>query len=132
MRTKDQERARLAYERAAAVAHGKRHEYKTAVRALGANVLRSGLSAALADLKRRKANDVLADIERFGILGLAADPNNPARSLLVSVYDLPVGQYMLATRETLQVVMWLKRACEALFDEDDAPTTGRSGGEGNA
>jgi CRISPR-associated protein Cmr5 len=130
--TKDQNRARLAYERVAAVACDKRDDYKTAVRALGANVLRSGLSAALADLKRRKAADVLADIERFGIPGLTGAPNGPASSLLVRVNELPVGQYILATRETLQVAMWLKRACDALFDQDDAPGTGRSGGDGHA
>jgi len=127
MRTKEQERARLAYERVAEVARDKRDDYKTAVRALGANILRSGLSAALADLKRRKADNVLADIECFDIPVLKATPGRPAPSLLVRVNELPVGQYMLATRETLQVVTWLKRACDALFEEDDAPGTGRSG-----
>jgi hypothetical protein len=49
--------------RVAEVARDRRDDYKTAVRALGANILRSGLSAALADLKRRKADDVLADTD---------------------------------------------------------------------
>ena len=31
---------------------------------------------------------------------------------------------MLATRETLQVVMWLKRACEAIFEDEEKPPTG--------
>jgi CRISPR-associated protein Cmr5 len=132
MRTKDQERARRAYERVAEVARDKRDDYKTAVRALGANILRSGLSAALADLKRRKADDVLADIERFDIPVLRATPGRSTPSLLVRVNDLPVGQYMLATRETLQVVMWLKRACDAIFEEDNAPGKGRGGGDGHA
>jgi CRISPR-associated protein Cmr5 len=130
--TKDQQRANWAYKRAAEVARDKRDEYKTAVRALGADILRSGLSAALADLKRRKADNVLADIECFEIPVLRATPNSPAASLLVRVNELCVGQYMLATRETLQVVMWLKRACDALFEEEDPGGDRRREGDGHA
>ena len=55
--TKDQQRATFAYGQVGQVARLEataQDNYKTAVRALGANILRSGLSAALADLQRRK------------------------------------------------------------------------------
>jgi CRISPR-associated protein Cmr5 len=126
--TKDQGRARLAYKRVAAVASDKREDYKIAVKALGANILRSGLSAALADLMRRNASNVVDDIARFNIPGLRTDLGDAP--LFVTVNNLPVGQYMLATRETLQVVMWLKRACEALFeDKEPAAPPVREGGD---
>ena len=95
--TKDQERARRAYERAAAVTNDRRKDYKIAVVAFGANILRSGLSAALADLIRRKACGVLADIVRFDIPGLEPVPNGDP--LFMRVNNLAVGEYMLVTRE---------------------------------
>jgi CRISPR-associated protein Cmr5 len=122
--TRDQQRARYAYQQVDALrnsraandenAQKKCDDYKIAVKALGANILRSGLSAALADLMRRNASDVLDDLAKADIPGLGVD----AGALFKTVNNLSVGEYMLATRETLQVVMWLKRACDALLNFD--------------
>lgn len=92
-------------------------DYEIAVKALGPNILRSGLSAALADLMRRKdkANKLREHIANSAIPGLQDVSED---DLFARVNSLDVGTYMLATRETLQVVMWLKRACAALFDFD--------------
>jgi CRISPR-associated protein Cmr5 len=130
MATKDQERAKYAYERVGALwsaysglrddarQAAKRNcvDYEIAVRALGTNILRSGLSAALADLMRRKASTVLNDLAKANIPGIRTGANGAG--VFKQVNELSVGEYMLATRETLQVVIWLKRACDALFDFD--------------
>lgn len=129
--TRDQRRAGYAYARVDALIRSARaasdenarkaaerncDDYKIAVKALGANILRSGLSAALADLMRRNARRVLDDLAGADIPGLGVDGGGD--QLFKTVNDLSVGDYMLATRETLQVVMWLKRACEALLNFD--------------
>jgi CRISPR type III-B/RAMP module-associated protein Cmr5 len=122
--TKDQQRAHDAYQLVAKVKFDERDEYEIAVKRLGANVLRSGLCAALADLMRRgsKASTVLAHLASFKIPGLL--PEDEGENLLQKANNLDVSRYMLATRETLQAVMWLKRACEALFVKPDAPKEG--------
>jgi CRISPR-associated protein Cmr5 len=151
MPTKDQDRARRAYEQVSLLwnayidarkAESKAKEDKTrkacedyeiAVKALGSNILRSGLSAALADLMRRKdtAKEVRKHVAASGIPQLA---NVEEHNLFSRVNGLDAAGYMLATRETLQVVMWLKRACEALFDfkPDPAPAGGTAAGDGHA
>jgi CRISPR-associated protein Cmr5 len=138
--TKDQQRACRAYERVGALrsayertpkdskerqkAKKTCEEYEIAVKALGANILRSGLSTAFADLMRRKASNVLEHLASFDIPGFGAETEGA--NLFQKANNLAVGRYMLATRETLQVIMWLKRACEATFeaDEDKAPKEG--------
>jgi hypothetical protein len=90
-----------------------RREYEIAVKDLGANVLRGGLSAALAAIQRR--NDAggklllghLASAELPGLKG-ATEGDLAAR-----VRKLSVDDYMLATREVLKVAAWLKRAVQA-------------------
>jgi CRISPR-associated protein Cmr5 len=122
--TKDQQRARDAYLLVSAIPNDARDDYKVAVKALGANILRSGLSAAFADPMRRKASNVLEHLASFDIPGFGAETEGA--NLFQKANNLAVGRYMLATRETLQVIMWLKRACEATFeaDEDKAPKEG--------
>lgn len=91
-------------------------EYRTAVRSLGTNILRSGLSAAMTDLMRRKekAQKLRENIAESQIPHLAIGGGRQS-DLFQVVNGLDVAQYMLATRETLEVVKWLKRATEALF-----------------
>lgn len=105
-------------------------DYEIAVKALGANILRSGLAAALAALMRRKATKVLAHLADSSIPGLGAETEGD--NLLMKANNLPVGKYMLATRETLQVVMWLKRACEAIFEEENPGSDRRPEGDSDA
>jgi hypothetical protein len=144
--TKDQERARRAYAQVqplwTAYVEARRsgdkavetkarkacEDYEIAVKALGANILRSGLAAALAELMRRKADKLREHLASSAIPGFA--PETAGANLLVQANNLAVGQYMLATRETLQAVMWLRRACEALFEDEEKRPTG--GAQANA
>jgi CRISPR-associated protein Cmr5 len=88
--------------------------YRTAVNGLGPNTLRSGLSAAMAFLERGRGDgpvvQLLGDLGKFDLPGLAGAT---ADTLPDKVRALPVTEYMMATRELLEVVQWLKRACQA-------------------
>lgn len=115
---RDQARARFAYERAALVPSGERKDYQNAVLAFGADILRVGLLAALAAVQRlgQRGERLLDDLARAKIPGLEAA--NGAE-LVKKARGLDVDAYMVATRETLAVVGWLRRACQATFDEKD-------------
>lgn len=126
MLTRDQERARRAYEAIGGVPEGEREDYKIAVHALGAEILESGLAAAMSGLERRKEKgDLLrGHLAAAGIPKLIqAGTNEPILSEPVSATNLPdkiraldTDAYILATRETLQIVLWLKRAVQAKFE----------------
>jgi len=129
--TRDQQRALRAYEAVANVPEKDRKDYKIAVQALGAEILRSGLAAAMAGLERRKgkADRLREDLANAGIprlvqlgredipilRGALTRDNLPAK-----VRALPLDDYILVTRETLQVVLWLKRAVQATFKDGEA------------
>ncbi len=111
---RDQARARFAYERVAAVRDTDRKDYQNAVLALGAGILRVGLLAALAEVQRTgdRGQRLLDDLAEAGIPGLGA---RGGAELVRKVRQLDVDAYMVATRETLAVVAWLRRACQATF-----------------
>lgn len=118
--TRDQRRAHHAYSRAEAAKKelGKGYEgYKIAINGLGANILRSGLTGAIAFLERDKSNvevtRLLGDLGSAGIPGLE---KLSANDLPAKVRTLDVGAYMLATREMLRVVFWFRRAVQAMGD----------------
>lgn len=123
MLTRDQARARHAYDRVRAVPEEQRHEYKTLVFALGPNVMRSGLAAALAFVERetkrtRAAGAFLRDLAGANLPGLAgANDDLPERVRRLE----DVEAYMLATREVLKLSVWFRRAAQALFREADEP-----------
>lgn len=134
VRTRDQRRAAFAYQKVAAVAvEGWAKEYKTQVHSLGANVLRSGLSAAVAFVQRsaQAKNDQqsaaakrllthLATAELPGLDRLAqnvADDDVDGPAVGAAVRGLDLDTYMLASREALAVVTWLKRAAQVLIRE---------------
>lgn len=111
---RDQERALHAYEAVCKVPMGKRKDYEIAVNDLGANILRGALCAALAAVQRlgdrgKLLFDHLATASVPGLEGASAD------NLAERVRELDVDGYMIATREMLQVAMWLKRAAQATF-----------------
>ncbi|MCL6607021.1 MAG: type III-B CRISPR module-associated protein Cmr5 [Geminicoccaceae bacterium] len=109
---RDQERARFAYERVAAVPPAERDDYENAVLGLGADILRVGLVAALAAVQRleKRGARLLDDLAAAKIPGLeAAD----GKALVAKARTLDADRYMIATRETLAVVSWLRRACQA-------------------
>jgi CRISPR-associated protein Cmr5 len=109
---RDQERARFAYERVAAVEQAERDDYENAVLGLGADILRVGLLAALAAVQRLgdRGARLLDDLAAAKIPGLVA---RNGQELVAKARALDVDQYMIATRETLAVVAWLRRACQA-------------------
>jgi CRISPR-associated protein Cmr5 len=121
--TRDQIRAQHAYARAGNVSETQAPEYQTkykiAVNDLGANIMRSGLAAAVAFLQRRNDNaakQFIDDLGKAGIPGLV-DTNHytfPER-----VRSLDLEAYMLATHETLKVAQWFKRAVQATFREQE-------------
>lgn len=120
---RDQVRALHAYKSVEAVKAELQKNYKIAVLAFGTNILRSGLSAALSDLERKlddqaKPSAALILLEH---LRDAKIPHIPAatepRKVPAAVRGLEADQYMLATRETLQVVVWLKRAVQATIKD---------------
>lgn len=130
MLTRDQSRAFKAYEAVSSVQENDRKDYKIAVHALGAEILQDGLAAAMAGLERRegRANLLrthLAEAAKAGLIpGLqkANSSDEDLRSPVTKdnlpgkVRALDLDGYILATRETLQYVLWLKRAVQAKFD----------------
>ena len=113
---RDQERARFAYERVAAVPQAERDDYENAVLGLGADILRVGLLAALAAVQRLgdRGKPLLDDLAKANIPGLEA---KDGAQLVERARKLDVDGYMIATRETLAVVSWLRRACQATFED---------------
>ena len=113
---RDQERARFAYERVAAVEQAKRKDYENAVLDLGADILRVGLLAALAAVQRLgdRGKPLLDDLAKANIPGLEA---KDGAQLVERARKLDVDGYMIATRETLALVSWLRRACQATFED---------------
>ena len=116
---RDQERARFAYERVAKVRDlGEKvfRDYENAVLDLGADILRVGLLAALAAVQRLgdRGKPLLDDLAKANIPGLEA---KDGAQLVERARKLDVDGYMIATRETLAVVSWLRRACQATFED---------------
>ena len=113
---RDQQRALHAYNAVATVQRGQQKDYELAVNDLGANILRSGLCAAIATVQRLgdRGDVLLGHLASAGIPGLehATEPNLAQR-----VRELDADSYMMATRELLQVATWLKRAVQATFEE---------------
>ena len=112
---RDQERARHAYAVVGSVVEEYREDYKIAVHALSAEILQSGLAAAMSGLERReKIGPILlghlASAQLPGIVETTA-----GRALPDQIRALDTDRYILATRETLQVAVWLKRAVQAKF-----------------
>lgn len=111
---RDQRRALHAYEAVGKVPKEQHKDYEIAVNDLGANILRSGLCAAIAAVQRlgNRGELLLGDLAAAGVPGLEdAGPNDLARR----VRELDADAYMIATREMLHVAVWLKRAVQATF-----------------
>lgn len=121
---RDQQRALHAYNCVDKVPKDQQDDYETAVNDLGANILRSGLCAALAAVQRLgKRGELL--LEHLAAANVPGLENARADDLAERVRKLEADAYMIATREMLQVSMWLKRAAQASFDgADHAAKTG--------
>lgn len=126
MPTRDQCRAQHAYTAVAQVAaEGSaevRASYRTLVVGLGAHILRGGLAAAMSYLERYRnqaaTERVLDHLAAAGIPGFdgCSGIQLPAR-----VRQLGLDDYILATRETLKVTQWLKRAVQVLLGDAVTP-----------
>jgi hypothetical protein len=86
---RDQYRAKMAYEAVRKITE-KRKEYKIAVHAFGAEILQSGLAAAMAGLERRGADgdplrDYLAGSGIPGLVNAAASDPYSARNRPVQI-----------------------------------------------
>ena len=125
MITRDQQRAQFAYRAVGSITdEAEQKDYKIAVHTLGAEILKSGLAAAMAGLERRErrgdrlrndlANARIPGLVQQGRQGVLQEPLTGA-NLPAKVRALPLDDYIFATRETLQVVLWLKRAVQAKF-----------------
>jgi CRISPR-associated protein Cmr5 len=114
---RDQQRALHAYHAVESVPSESRENYKIAVNDLGANILRSGLCAAIAAVQRCRdgGNILLGHLASAGVPGLEGAT---AQDLAQRVRELDAESYMIATREFLKVASWLKRAVQATFEED--------------
>jgi len=114
---RDQQRALHAYDAVAKVPPTERKDYKSAVNDLGTNILRSGLCAAIAAVQRtdKRGAALLAHLASAGVPGLEGAT---AHDFAKRVRELDTDQYILATRELLQIASWLKRAAQATFGED--------------
>jgi CRISPR-associated protein Cmr5 len=117
-RTREQERAQHAYACAAKVPAKDWSDYKVLTNGFGVFALKNGLAAALAFVERGKSDtantlflDHLANA-RIPCLSGKKGPDLPA-----AVRDLKVADYMLATREVLALVVWLRRAVQAMAPE---------------
>ena len=119
---KDQERARRAYKLVEGVSEKDRDNYRIAMNGLGANIIRLGLSAALAELQRRGdrgGNQVLDHLaivlNEAGLPGLEDKQKGKLdRNNLVSrINGLEAPEYMLVTRELMAQIAWFRRAVQA-------------------
>ncbi|NTX41316.1 type III-B CRISPR module-associated protein Cmr5 [Myxococcus sp. CA033] len=131
-RTREQQRAIRAYEFVTAVPTDLRADYKPRVHGLGASVLRDGLAAALTFLERerdpkenrpletnaamRLLDDLAKSLGDAGLPGL--EKNLRWDALPGKVRELKLEDYMLATRETLRLVVWFRRAVQATFKDE--------------
>ncbi|MFP2964294.1 type III-B CRISPR module-associated protein Cmr5 [Myxococcus sp. 1LA] len=127
--TREQQRALDAYERVRKVTDpALRADYKPRVNGLGAAVLRDGLAAALAFLERdvgrsAAAARLLEDLEwclaRARLPGLSARDLKEKKGLPGAVRELELDAYMLATRESLRLLVWFRRAVQATFPAEE-------------
>lgn len=126
--TRDQRRALHAYECVREVANAKdkdnkkdmvlRKDYKILVNDLGARILRSGLAATMAFIERDKSK-VAVQLFVGHILNAKIPSIKKQEDLFDQVREMDVDTYMLATRELLKVVTWLKRAVQAELRDDN-------------
>jgi CRISPR-associated protein Cmr5 len=117
---RDQRRAAIAYQCVAEALKSAKpasdaKAYKSLVLAVGIDIRRMGLSAALAAVEREKAigERLLSHLRRAPMhAGPSEDQDLPAW-----VRGLDLTAYMLVTREVLQFIVWLRRAVQSLIKE---------------
>ncbi|MCU0683415.1 MAG: type III-B CRISPR module-associated protein Cmr5 [Polyangiaceae bacterium] len=119
--TRDQHFALHAYASVALVKNEARESYKIAVHDFGTYLVRGGLAAAMAALERSKgagARCLLGHLADAGLVGLA---KANADELPARVRALGLDAYVMASRESLHLTLWLKRAVQASAVEVSGP-----------
>lgn len=117
VRRRDQRWALHAYEVISKIPKDAQTDYKIAVNDLGAEILRNGLSVALAALERSKDGRGKALLEHVASAGVTGLAGVTGVQLPRRVRELEVDEYVIATREILQLAAWLKRAAQATFGD---------------
>lgn len=133
--TRDQQRAVFAYSKVRDViddpelSDSETEAYGRLVRNLGTQIRRDGLSTAIAFIERNRGKDEV--VRLFEHLAEAPIPHvgesshagsEPKIGVPSTIRSLSVDEYMLVTRETLQVVKWLKRAVQAEMGDSTSTT----------
>lgn len=114
IRTRDQARAQHAYACVDSFAREQREHldsYASLVNGFGATVMRNGLVAAMAFVRRRDdpaAKAFLRQLSEARIPGLTGKAE-----LLQEVIALDVDAYLVASREVLALAVWFRRAMQA-------------------
>lgn len=116
--TRDQIRAIAAYERARQV-HGRdnRNDFEILVNDLAANILRSGLAAAIAFAERDKSRQAVQHLFTHLVEANIPGLTGTWEELPNTIRCLDCDAYMLATREIRKILTWLKRAVQAEYQE---------------
>lgn len=131
--TRAQKRARhaLATWRKTELDDALRADYRTLAHGFGAQVLRSGLLAAVAFARRYrnpKAADLMLDaLFDDEVMSVARLRGTRADALVDAVAALDATAYMLATREVLAALVWFRRAAQGVGDvrgDDIRPVEG--------
>lgn len=115
---RDQRRALHAYDKVHDVPQNDRKSYKIAVNDLGANIMRHGLAGAMAAMERRGDEGAQLLLDHLGNADIPGLQGTSRETLPDRVRRLGIDDYILATRETLLVALWLKRAVQATFEGD--------------
>lgn len=117
--TREQQRARIAYEKVGEIAEGTdsglKEGYRTLVKGIGANIQRNGLAAAVDYVKRyHHSNAADKFLDHLAQSGIPSLPNQ-GDQLPAATRNLSLADYMVVTRECLRTIVWYKRAVEALI-----------------
>lgn len=112
--TRDQARAAHAYDVVDRLPKGDVKNFKIVVNSFGATVLKGGLCAAIAWAQRyhdpNASGRLLEALAEAGISGVG---RVKPRDLPKKIRELPPDGYMLATRDALAAIVWLRRAVQA-------------------
>lgn len=104
--------------------HGdQRNDYRIAVDDLGIHVRRLGLAAALSQIEaesRKHPGPSTLLLDHLGKAGITGLVGTNATTIANRARGLDVNDYMLATRELLQVATWFRRAVQSLMPNTDA------------
>jgi CRISPR-associated protein Cmr5 len=92
-----------------------RKDYDIAVSDLGADILRSALYAALADVQRLGGRGKLP-FAYLAAANVASLDGATAADLAKRVRTMEVDAYMIAAREMLEAVKWLTRVVQAKLE----------------